>query len=319
VPTVTVGTYTVTITDPNGNSATSSFTVATAGIALNATSGHVGDVLNMTGTGLPVGSITTGMVSFGGSTLTALSVSYIGTPSVSSSGTIVSVINNILQTGALFAIPSGVTQSTAGTYTVTFASSPVSVSTSFTVLPKLTVAPTAGVVRGATLTITGSGFAGSSGISATIAGSAITLLSGGVPVTTTGTFGSFTATYTLPVTQPTGVNALVVTDVSGDSGTSSVTVSVPTLTLSPATGGVGASVQVTGSGYLAATSTYIVTLRHRDDHKPNITHKQHRQHRGLLHSTKRIDRNTHRSAHRLKRKHSLSHIHCDNRRQRIIR
>jgi hypothetical protein len=62
------------------------------------------------------------------------------------------------------------------------------------------------------------------------------------------------------VTQPTGANTLVVTDASGNTATYTVTVSVPTVTLIPVSGAAGASVEVTGAGYLAITSTYVVTF-----------------------------------------------------------
>jgi len=245
VTTVAAGSHTVTVSDGT-HEKTATFTVIAPSITLSATSGNVADTITITGSGFnPSIGIGWANVYFGASTVNITTTSV---TAVASDGT--------LGTGVKIAVPAG---KVAGNYTIKlkFTTPNLEASKTFTVTPKLTLTPTTGFLRGKGITVTGSGFAASSAITVTLAGTTITLLSATATAAATGTF---TGTYTIPIDQPTGTSILIVTDAAGNSAQKTITVGVPTVTLSPSSGATGTTVQVTGTGFFPELVTYIIAF-----------------------------------------------------------
>lgn len=245
VPAVAAGSHTVTVSDGT-HEKTATFTVIAPSITLSATSGNVADTITITGSGFnPAQTIAAANVYFGASAVGALATTNTVT-AVASDGT--------LGTGVKIAVPAG---SVAGNYTIKlkFTSPNLEASQTFTVTPKITVSPTTGVLRGTIITVTGTGFAASKDITVTIAGTTKAL-----SVTATSTTGTISGTYTMPIDQTTGASILIVTDAAGNSAQRTITVGVPTVTLSPSSGATGTTVQVTGTGFFPALVTYIIAF-----------------------------------------------------------
>jgi hypothetical protein len=247
VPAVAAGSHTVTVSDGTLEK-TATFTVITPSITLSATSGKVADTITITGSGFnPTATITytsatVGNVWFGTSAVPLASTNTV--TAVASDGT--------LGTGVKIAVPTG---SVAGNYTIKLKFTGLEVSQTFTVIPKITVSSTTGYLKGSAITVTGTGFAASKDITVTLANTTIVL-----SATATSSTGTISGTYALPVDQPTGASILIVTDAAGNSASKTITVGVPTVTLSPSSGAAGTTVQVTGSGFFPAAVTYIIAF-----------------------------------------------------------
>ena len=255
VPPMATGSYTVTVSDTY-ESTTATFTVTTATIALSATTGKVGDIINITGSGFNPNTAmtlnTNAWIYFGGISQ-PIATGY-NTPQVLANGTLackVTATNALIQ-----GIPIEVPATTAGVNTVElrFASPAISSSQTFTVQPKATTT-TLPVLKGSTLTLAASGFGAISAtnpLTATLNGIAVPLT-----VTYTGSGGA-TATFAIPVTYTPGANALVVTDPFGNTATTTVTIGTPSIAgLSVTSGPVGTPVQVTGTGFYAGTQIFV--------------------------------------------------------------
>lgn len=229
VPDQPPGAHDVVATDGAGNSASAVYSTDTPLLSLSVTSGHVGDSVQITGSGFPENA--------------AVSATYDGAarPLYGSATTDAS---GAIPEGLAFTVPA----STAGAHTVQLAVGAGSVSATFTVTPQITLAPATGVV-GSADSISGTGFAASSTISAELGAAIITL---GAP-TSTDSAGSFSgASYTVPAA-PAGAETVQVSDSASpaaDSATASFTVT-PKITLTPASGPVGSTVSVTGAGFAA--------------------------------------------------------------------
>jgi hypothetical protein len=227
------GTYTYTITAvfhswTATSVATSSVTVSAGTISLTPASGHVGDSVAISGSGFaPNSSIT---ATYDGS---ALALAPTGA-TTSGSGAI---------SGISFTVPA----STAGSHTVRVTVAGQTATASYSVTPRVVLSPATGVT-GSSATITGSGFAASSAVTATFGGSALTL-SGG----TSGASGSFSATYTVP-NQTAGAKTVVATDASSNSDSAAFTIPTPAITLGSASGNVGDSLTVSGSNFPASAT-----------------------------------------------------------------
>ena len=237
VPASTVGAHTVTITDASSNGASASLTVSSK-ITLSPTSGNVGDTVTISGSGFAASSSI--------STHTYDGVTVGLTPAAPTSDTSGSF-------SATFTAPASVTGS--HTVSVTDASAN-SASATLTVAPKITLVATSGGSND-TVTINGTGFGASKAVTATFAGTSVTL--GGS--TTTGATGSFSgATFTVPPNALSGPNAVQVTDASSNSASASFLVNKVTYTeatklISTTT---GTAAQSTPSFTLAANTTYLV-------------------------------------------------------------
>jgi len=183
------------------NSAYANFNV-TSSIALSPINGPIGSSVNMTGSGFAASQPV--IVTFAGSTIQTIPVSF--------------NTNGVGFFNASFTVPTG---QTAGGKTVnaTDASSNSAIAT-FTLTPSISLNPTSGNA-GSTVTVSGSGFAGNSGLTATFAGSTVTI-SG---TTSTNSSGSFTgANFTVPVSTAGGAQTVVIKDASSNSANATYTV-----------------------------------------------------------------------------------------------
>jgi IPT/TIG domain len=208
-------------------------TIVTAAITLGAASGHVGDAVSVSGSGYPASSTIT--ATYDGAALTLN-----GTTTTTSGGAIPANVS--------FAVPA----STAGTHTVLVSAGGQSAGATFTVHPQIALTPNNGVA-GTSDTITATGFAASSSLTATFGGSAVALTP-----STTSSSGGLTATYTVPG-QATGMHTVVVSDASSNSASATYTINTPSISLTPGAANVGATVAVSGSNFPAGsalTATY---------------------------------------------------------------
>jgi hypothetical protein len=136
--------------------------------------------------------------------------------------------------------------STAGAHTVRARDNSYSATATFTVTPNIKIQPTMGP-SGATIEVSGEGFAPSSTLTVTFIG---TLVATTPPTKTTDGLGSFsTITFTVP-SATTGLKIVRVTDASGNYDTATFTLGDRTVTLNPTTGAPGTTVTVTGSYFL---------------------------------------------------------------------
>lgn len=152
-----------------------SATVATATMSLSATSGHVGDTVTISGSNFPANSTIT-------ATYDGAALSLSGTTTTTSAGSIPS--------GVTFNVPASVT----GSHTVRVTAGGQTGSASFAVSPAISLSPSSGGA-GTSDSISGTGFAANTTVTATFGGAPVTL--SGSP--TTGSTGSFSsASYTVP-------------------------------------------------------------------------------------------------------------------------
>jgi hypothetical protein len=142
-----------------------------------------------------------------------------------------------------FIVPTGLF---AGTYLLTLQDSNtgLSVQKAITVGPAIAVTPTTGS-KGTLITVSGTGFAASSAITAKVNGAAVVL-----STTTTNASGAIQAgtTFTIPVTAS-ATNTLTITDAAGNSASATFTVATPVIQVSPSTAAAGSTVQVIGSAF----------------------------------------------------------------------
>lgn len=142
-----------------------------------------------------------------------------------------------------FIVPTGLF---AGTYLLTLQdlNTGLSVQKAITVGPAIAVTPTTGS-KGTLITVSGTGFAASSAITAKVNGAAVVL-----STTTTNATGAIQAatTFTIPVTAS-ATNTLTITDAAGNSASATFTVATPVIQVSPSTAAAGSTVQVIGSAF----------------------------------------------------------------------
>src|SRR5438445_429877 len=212
------------------NSSSAQFTVTTppppppsASISLNPTSGPAGTTVTVTGSNFAANSGIT--ISYDGTTVTTTP----GTITTSSTGSF----------SATFTVPA----STAGSHTVS-AKDAVSNSASaqYTVTPSISLSPTTGPT-GTIVTIKGTGFAASSGITVTYSGASVTTTPGTISTNST---GGFTATFTVPASVA-APHTVVATD--GSHTASKKFTVTPSISLSPTTGSVDTVVTIKGTGF----------------------------------------------------------------------
>jgi len=231
VPSGTSGT-TVRATDSGGQSITATFTVTTPKITVTPKQGPIGATVTVAGTGFSVSS-TAGLV-LDGVTISACTGGSLGTS----------------PTGAFsctFHVPSG----TSGTTVTATDIGGATATGTFTVTtPTITVTPKQGPI-GATVTVSGKGFSGSSPVALVFDGVTISscALGGGL---TTGALGAFSCTFAVPTgTSGTTVTA---TDVGGQHATAKFTVTTPKIKVAPGKGPVGSTVTISGTGFSVSTA-----------------------------------------------------------------
>jgi hypothetical protein len=230
----TSGNKQVEVIDSKFNYANGTFTVNSAGITVSPPSGAVGTSVTVTG-------------------------SYF----VSSSTVTLDLNGNPVTT-----TPSTVTTNAAGGFSATFAAAGNagvqivsasdgvnSANTVFTITSSITITPASGP-PGTQVTVSGSGFAAGSILSATFAGSGV-ILTGTTITDATGSFSG--SMFTIPAST-TGSDPVVFSDSATptpNTGTGSFTVNAPTLTLNPTSGNVGSSVTVSGSNYIPGSTVTV--------------------------------------------------------------
>ncbi|MGP8131881.1 MAG: beta strand repeat-containing protein [Thermoplasmata archaeon] len=235
VPSGTFGT-TVTATDASGQTATGTFSVTIPAITVSPAQGPIDVIITVTGTGFSVTS-PVGLV-FDGVTIASCTSGSLTTDGTGAFG-------------CAFGVPNGASGTTV---TATDVGGQTATGAFLVTGPTIAVSPTQGPV-GAPYTVTGSGFSVLSEASVlfnsvrqTPVGCSYGTFAG--TVITTNTTGGFVCTFTVPND---GAAAYGVT--AEDSATNSptaaqtFTVTIPTISVSPAQGLVGTSYTVTGSGF----------------------------------------------------------------------
>ncbi len=218
LPSSPAGAHTFTGADTGGATAQAIFTV-TPQLTVSLTSGPVGTALTFTAYGFAGGS--------------SLSIAWLG-------GTVCTGTTD--PNGKLscaYVIPA----TAPGGYLFTAEDAAANLAVAaFTIVPLLTVGPTSGPV-GTAVTFTGTNFADDSSVS--VAEGATVLCT-----TTTNVTGGFTCTATVPPSAA-GSHLIIATDGSGNSGSTSFTVS-SRLSVSAGTDPVGATITFDGTGYAAS-------------------------------------------------------------------
>ena len=229
VPTAASGSNTVTANDGT-NSPTATFTVTAPTLTLNPTSGQIGTVVTVSGSNyVPSGSV---VVKFGLTTVLTLTAS--------SSGALPS-------SGNTFVVPT----ITSGSQTVSATDGTNTATASFSVTaPTLTLNPTSGP-PGTVVTVSGANYVPSGTV--TIKFDSTTELT--LTATGTGSLPSGGNSFVMP-TATSGSHIVTASD-GTNSATATSTVTIPTLTLSPASGIVGMSVTVSGSNYVPSSAITI--------------------------------------------------------------
>jgi hypothetical protein len=224
VPASVSGSNTVQASDGT-NSPTAIFTVTSA-ISLSPTSGNVGSTVTITATGM-LGSHSV-TATFGGTAVT------LSTSTTSATGGL----------SATFTVPAA----TSGGQTVQLSDGTNSPTATYTVTSAISLSPTSGNV-GSTVTVTATGMLGTHSVSATFAGTAVTL-----STSTTSATGGLSATFTVPASVA-GAQTVTFTD-NTNSPTASFTVT-PAINLSPSQGATSVKVKVTGNGFAANSAVTI--------------------------------------------------------------
>ena len=235
VPSLPPGAYTLTVTDPNLGVATTTFTVTSPSLSmtLSPTSGPAGASVSVSASGFP-------------STDTSVSVAFDGTltPCPASGGTASCTVT------APSVPPDG--------YTVTAsdASGNIAVSMFTVTLPAITGIPSSGPA-GMLTALQGSGFSSSdTSIAISFDGQVLTTTS--TPCTPSD--GYFVCAITAPPLSPGTYTVAAVGDGPPDSASTSFTVTVPTVSVSPEAGPQGTQVTITGSGFPPISSFATVSL-----------------------------------------------------------
>jgi hypothetical protein len=243
VPAFLTGAHTISATDSSFNTASASFTTSVSSVAVSPTSGAIGvaaKTISITGSGLPAGQ--TVAVSFDATILGAITA---GLTTTNTNGGIIIYTTSI---------PATLTY--AGAHTITVTAGTASATTTFTVIPLITLAPTA-VRSGAVVGITGAGFAASSALSLALNGTATTWYHTGTFANTTtilsdaaGSVAASAAVIISSTTVPQALN-ITVTDAAGNTASAILTVlATPSITLAATQGIAGvATVGIAGAGF----------------------------------------------------------------------
>jgi hypothetical protein len=213
VPAGTSGAHTVQVSD-GANTASASFTV-TPSISLSPSAATVGATVTVSGSGFPASS--------------TIAATYDGS-AVTLSGTTTTTATGTLPAGLTFAVPA----STAGGHAVMVTAGALSASATLTVAPSISLTPTSGVV-GSSDTVTATGFAAASHVTATFNGASVALSS-----STTSAAGGLSATYTVPG-NPQGTYTVQLKDAATNSASATYTISAtaPAIAITSCTGGNG--------------------------------------------------------------------------------
>jgi hypothetical protein len=232
--------------------------VLSGGSGCLTTSCLVGTSLTATGSAFSSAAGSTVTLSFGGAPATVSSCSTgsvagsVITPTAAGAFVCTTTIPNGAPAGATSGVASDAFSGQSDAYAFTVTASAISLS------------PTSGIQH-TSVTVTGSGFAVSSGVTLVFEGGSITVSScsvgtAGATITTTAG-GAFTCVWTIPYGSPAGGGSLVATDSSGQTTSASFSVTAWTLVLSPTTHShtTADTVTLTGAGF-AVSSTVVFTF-----------------------------------------------------------
>jgi len=210
-----------------------SFTVTEAQIVTSPSEGYAGDTITVSGTGFAANS---------GVTITFDDAAVTTSPASVTTDTLGSF------TDVTFTIPA----SARGSHTIKAEDATGRDATAtFTTLPKITVTPDSGGV-GDQVTVSGTGFAGSSSVTITFDDATVTTDPASV---TTNPSGSFTAKFTVPAAGR-GAHEVKAWDASVNYATATFTIGTKA-SVTPTTGFVGDQVTVSGNGFGANKSVTI--------------------------------------------------------------
>ncbi len=231
VPVKARGTYSVVVSI-TGDSATAQFTIVPK-LTLSATSGYVGSQVTVNGKGFSPGPVYIYMDS---------STNVLATTSANTSGVL---------TAATITIPAA-TKATHVIRAVDSAGSIHAATTNFDVNPRLVISPESGGA-GDQISVTGTGFAGSSLITLTIDGEDMLTSPATVNSNTT---GGFTAIFTIPDDIARGAHSIIATDLM-DNSAGAILMVEEKIELSATSGYVGDKIDIEGRGF---SSNRTVTL-----------------------------------------------------------
>ncbi|MGA8303723.1 MAG: hypothetical protein WA691_04195 [Thermoplasmata archaeon] len=238
-PSGTSGT-TVTATDVGGSVATGTFAVTSLAISVLPAQGPEGEAVSVSGTGFSVSSTLRSVV-FDGVTETICAGG--GSMTTDSAGAFL----------CAFTVPGGTSGTTVA---VTDSGGEFATATFAVTVPAITVQPGEGGI-GSTVSVNGQGFSVSAGLESLVFdGITISTCTGGGSLTTDSS-GAFSCTF--PVPSGASGTTVIATDVGGESGTGTFTVTTPAITVAPGQGAVGSAFTVTGSEFTAnsgATVTF---------------------------------------------------------------
>ncbi len=225
--TATAGNHTISATDGT-LTASSTFTVIATVITISPTSGAGGTVVTVSGTNFAASATIT--IKFDNTNITT-------NPSVVSASSTGSF-------SATITIPS---TATAGNHTISATDNVKTQSATFIVLATaVTISPTSGGA-GSTVTVKGVGFAPSTTV--TIKFDTTTLATTPANLVTNSS-GAFSASVTILSTATAGSHMISTNDITGKTATATFQVFVlGTITISPTSGGPGATVTATGSNF----------------------------------------------------------------------
>jgi uncharacterized protein YjbI with pentapeptide repeats len=236
VPSFPAGTFAITaVGGPIGDSASAQFTVTIPSIEVFPTSGPAGIPVTVTVAGLSFAD-------------TSATITLNGVDVTPAGGCVAPAISE----GSFTCIVT-VPPLDDGQYTVTLTGDTLhdSVSALFTVVPTIAVSPRS-ADAGATVTVTGSGFAGSD--------SSATVTVGSFPPNPCSvTQGSVSCSFVAPASNP-GSYPVTVKGSSGDSATATFILLDSTISLTPSSGPSGTTVLITGTGFPAVESFASVAL-----------------------------------------------------------
>ncbi len=227
VPVMARNSYSISISTSAGETTLTPATFTlTPQIYLTTTSGSAGDQVTVNGNGFYPN--------------TTITVYFDGVPQNLAS--VVSTDYNGQFNSAIFTVP----QVSGGSHIVTAGDyGGTSLGVTYVIAPKLTLSANTGAV-GSSITVSGSGFAGSSVLSFFLDGTAISVSA------STNSSGNFSnIAITIPAIAG-GAHTLTVSDGAGNSLVADLSVTA-TMTINPTTGPVDTSVVVTGKGFLAGS------------------------------------------------------------------
>ena len=252
VPAATAGTHTISATDGASNKGTATLKIYTPRISVSPTSAAPGHGLTVSGSGWPAGDtifVEIGSTAFNIGDVCELTASPDGTIAGTKSTGGCSLPNVPAGNRVLFAID----QQNQGV---------IANGATYKVIPGLTLTPSGAAAGtpaspGATVTIQGAGFTGSSTVSGfKFDTAALTTTPTSIATDGNGTFTG-AVTFTVPSTATAGSHTISATDGAALKGTAALTIFKPKISVSPTSGIPMRGLTVTGSGWPAGDTIFV--------------------------------------------------------------